>query len=186
VATRLIFPIPGDMITPEHIMFKTIREVARPRLRSCLRASPGRWSRGQGACSGGSSTRCSPLGWPLKAVTASRTRRSAMLTFTSSGRRTSRGRTGRPTYGAPPGADHRLDDIHEIRELVAGRIERRWSDRTIPLSTAVRLFGVGWFMLCARVGGATGHVIVGVLLGQHMSMRTLFIGPPRHWPRRHE
>jgi len=62
-------PIPGDMITPEHIMFKTIREVARPRLRSCLRASPGRWSRGQGPCSGGPLTRCPPLGWRSKAVT---------------------------------------------------------------------------------------------------------------------
>jgi len=95
------------MITPEHIMFKTIREVARPRLRSCLRASPGRWSRGQGPCPGGPLTRCPPLGWRSKAVTASRTRPSAMLIFTSCRPRTSRGRTGRPTYGTPPGADHR-------------------------------------------------------------------------------
>ena len=40
--------------------------------------------------------------------------------------------------------------------------------------TGVRAFGVGWFMLFARVGGALGPAIVGVLVGQHMSMSTLF------------
>jgi len=40
--------------------------------------------------------------------------------------------------------------------------------------TGVRAFGVGWFMLFARAGGALGPAIVGVLVGQHMSMSTLF------------
>jgi MFS transporter, AAHS family, 4-hydroxybenzoate transporter len=40
--------------------------------------------------------------------------------------------------------------------------------------TAVRAFGVGWFMLFARLGGAIGPAVVGVLVGQHMSMSTLF------------
>ncbi len=40
--------------------------------------------------------------------------------------------------------------------------------------TSVRAFGVGWFMLFARVGGALGPAIVGVLVGQHMSMSALF------------
>jgi AAHS family 4-hydroxybenzoate transporter-like MFS transporter len=40
--------------------------------------------------------------------------------------------------------------------------------------TSVRAFGVGWFMLFARAGGAVGPAVVGVLVGQHMSMRTLF------------
>ena len=40
--------------------------------------------------------------------------------------------------------------------------------------TAARAFGVGWFMLFARLGGAIGPAIVGVLVGQHMSMSTLF------------
>lgn len=40
--------------------------------------------------------------------------------------------------------------------------------------TSVRAFGVGWFMLFARVGGALGPAIVGVLVGQHMSMSSLF------------
>jgi AAHS family 4-hydroxybenzoate transporter-like MFS transporter len=40
--------------------------------------------------------------------------------------------------------------------------------------TSVRAFGVGWFMLFARVGGALGPAVVGVLVGQHMSMSTLF------------
>ena len=40
--------------------------------------------------------------------------------------------------------------------------------------TSVRAFGVGWFMLFARAGGAIGPAVVGVLVGQHMSMNTLF------------
>jgi AAHS family 4-hydroxybenzoate transporter-like MFS transporter len=40
--------------------------------------------------------------------------------------------------------------------------------------TSVRAFGVGWFMLFARAGGAIGPAIVGVLVGQHMSMNSLF------------
>lgn len=40
--------------------------------------------------------------------------------------------------------------------------------------TSARAFGVGWFMLFARAGGAIGPAIVGVLVGQHMSMSTLF------------
>jgi AAHS family 4-hydroxybenzoate transporter-like MFS transporter len=40
--------------------------------------------------------------------------------------------------------------------------------------TAVRAFGVGWFMLFARAGGAIGPAVVGVLVGQHMSVSTLF------------
>jgi MFS transporter, AAHS family, 4-hydroxybenzoate transporter len=40
--------------------------------------------------------------------------------------------------------------------------------------TSVRAFGVGWFMLFARAGGAIGPAVVGVLVGQHMSMSTLF------------
>jgi MFS transporter, AAHS family, 4-hydroxybenzoate transporter len=40
--------------------------------------------------------------------------------------------------------------------------------------TSVRAFGVGWFMLFARAGGAIGPALVGVLVGQHMSMSTLF------------
>jgi MFS transporter, AAHS family, 4-hydroxybenzoate transporter len=40
--------------------------------------------------------------------------------------------------------------------------------------TSVRAFGVGWFMLFARAGGAIGPLVVGVLVGQHMSMSTLF------------
>jgi AAHS family 4-hydroxybenzoate transporter-like MFS transporter len=40
--------------------------------------------------------------------------------------------------------------------------------------TSVRAFGVGWFMLFARVGGAIGPAVVGVLVGQHMSLSTLF------------
>jgi len=40
--------------------------------------------------------------------------------------------------------------------------------------TSVRAFGVGWFMLFARAGGAVGPAVVGVLVGQHMSMSTLF------------
>jgi hypothetical protein len=33
---------------------------------------------------------------------------------------------------------------------------------------------VGWFMLFARAGGAIGPAVVGVLVGRHMSMNTLF------------
>ena len=40
--------------------------------------------------------------------------------------------------------------------------------------TAVRGFGVGWFMLFARTGGAIGPMVVGVLVGWHVSMRSLF------------
>ncbi len=40
--------------------------------------------------------------------------------------------------------------------------------------TAVRGLGVGWFMLFARAGGAIGPSIVGVLVGRHYSMGTLF------------
>jgi AAHS family 4-hydroxybenzoate transporter-like MFS transporter len=40
--------------------------------------------------------------------------------------------------------------------------------------TAVRGLGVGWFMLFARAGGAIGPSIVGVLVGRHYSMATLF------------
>jgi len=40
--------------------------------------------------------------------------------------------------------------------------------------TSVRGFGIGWFMLFARVGGAIGPAVVGALVGQHMSMTTLF------------
>jgi AAHS family 4-hydroxybenzoate transporter-like MFS transporter len=40
--------------------------------------------------------------------------------------------------------------------------------------TSVRAFGVGWFMLFARAGGAIGPAVVGVLVGQHISMSTLF------------
>jgi AAHS family 4-hydroxybenzoate transporter-like MFS transporter len=40
--------------------------------------------------------------------------------------------------------------------------------------TSVRAFGVGWFMLFGRAGGAVGPAVVGVLVGQHMSMNTLF------------
>ncbi|HEY4342262.1 MAG TPA: MFS transporter [Steroidobacteraceae bacterium] len=40
--------------------------------------------------------------------------------------------------------------------------------------TAVRGLGVGWFMLFARAGGAIGPSIVGVLVGRHYSMSSLF------------
>jgi MFS family permease len=40
--------------------------------------------------------------------------------------------------------------------------------------TTVRAFGVGWFMLFARAGGAIGPAAVGVLVGQHMSLHSLF------------
>jgi MFS transporter, AAHS family, 4-hydroxybenzoate transporter len=40
--------------------------------------------------------------------------------------------------------------------------------------TAVRGLGVGWFMLFARAGGAIGPSIVGVLVGRHYSMGSLF------------
>lgn len=40
--------------------------------------------------------------------------------------------------------------------------------------TAVRGVGVGWFVLFARAGGATGPWIVGILVGRHYSMGTLF------------
>jgi MFS transporter, AAHS family, 4-hydroxybenzoate transporter len=40
--------------------------------------------------------------------------------------------------------------------------------------TAVRAFGVGWFMLFARAGGAIGPLIVGALVGAHVSLSTMF------------
>ncbi len=40
--------------------------------------------------------------------------------------------------------------------------------------TRVRAFGVGWFMLFARVGGAIGPSVVGILVTQHMSISSLF------------
>lgn len=40
--------------------------------------------------------------------------------------------------------------------------------------TSARAFGVGWFMLFARVGGAVGPTVVGVLVGEHMSINSLF------------
>ena len=40
--------------------------------------------------------------------------------------------------------------------------------------TQVRATGVGWFMLCARAGGAVGPAIVGVLVGRHVGLGHLF------------
>jgi len=40
--------------------------------------------------------------------------------------------------------------------------------------TSVRAFGVGWFMLFARAGGAVGPAVVGSLLAQNMSVNALF------------
>ena len=40
--------------------------------------------------------------------------------------------------------------------------------------TSARAFGVGWFMLFARVGGAIGPAVVGVLVGQHLPIGALF------------
>lgn len=40
--------------------------------------------------------------------------------------------------------------------------------------TSVRGFGVGWFMLFARAGGAIGPSVVSVLVAQHMSINSLF------------
>ncbi len=40
--------------------------------------------------------------------------------------------------------------------------------------TAVRGLGVGWFMLFARLGGAIGPLVVGALVAQHVSMKSLF------------
>ena len=40
--------------------------------------------------------------------------------------------------------------------------------------TSVRAFGVGWFMLFARVGGAIGPLIVGQMVDAHVSLGTLF------------
>lgn len=40
--------------------------------------------------------------------------------------------------------------------------------------TSVRAFGVGWFMLFARTGGAVGPAVVGSLLAEHMPVNTLF------------
>jgi hypothetical protein len=38
----------------------------------------------------------------------------------------------------------------------------------------VRGLGVGWFMLFARVGGALGPAVVGVMVGRHVALRSLF------------
>jgi AAHS family 4-hydroxybenzoate transporter-like MFS transporter len=40
--------------------------------------------------------------------------------------------------------------------------------------TSVRALGIGWFMLFARVGGAIGPSVVGVLLGRHVAIKTLY------------
>jgi AAHS family 4-hydroxybenzoate transporter-like MFS transporter len=40
--------------------------------------------------------------------------------------------------------------------------------------TSVRGLGVGWFMLFARVGGAVGPWVVGVLVGRHVTLQSLF------------
>jgi AAHS family 4-hydroxybenzoate transporter-like MFS transporter len=40
--------------------------------------------------------------------------------------------------------------------------------------TSVRAFGVGSFMLFARVGGAIGPLIVGQMVDAHVSLGTLF------------
>jgi AAHS family 4-hydroxybenzoate transporter-like MFS transporter len=40
--------------------------------------------------------------------------------------------------------------------------------------TSVRALGVGWFMLFARVGGAVGPWVVGLLVGRHVPLRHLF------------
>lgn len=43
--------------------------------------------------------------------------------------------------------------------------------------THVRATGVGWFMLFARAGGAVGPAIVGVLVGEHVTLsRLLYLG----------
>ena len=40
--------------------------------------------------------------------------------------------------------------------------------------TSIRGRGVGWFMLFGRAGGAVGPAVVGVLLGRHLSVSTVF------------
>jgi MFS transporter, AAHS family, 4-hydroxybenzoate transporter len=40
--------------------------------------------------------------------------------------------------------------------------------------TSVRAFGVGWFMLFARAGGAIGPSVVSVLVAQHVAISSLF------------
>lgn len=40
--------------------------------------------------------------------------------------------------------------------------------------TSVRAFGVGFFMLFARLGGAFGPILVGALVARHMSLNTMF------------
>jgi AAHS family 4-hydroxybenzoate transporter-like MFS transporter len=40
--------------------------------------------------------------------------------------------------------------------------------------TSVRALGVGWFMLFARLGGAIGPLVVGMLVQQHVPLRHLF------------
>jgi len=40
--------------------------------------------------------------------------------------------------------------------------------------TPVRAMGVGWFMIFARAGGAIGPLIVSVLVGRHVPLRSLF------------
>jgi len=40
--------------------------------------------------------------------------------------------------------------------------------------TSIRGLGIGWFMLFARAGGATGPALVGILLGRHVSIKSLY------------
>lgn len=40
--------------------------------------------------------------------------------------------------------------------------------------TPVRAMGIGWFMIFARAGGAIGPLIVSVLVGRHVPLRSLF------------
>jgi MFS transporter, AAHS family, 4-hydroxybenzoate transporter len=40
--------------------------------------------------------------------------------------------------------------------------------------TPVRAMGIGWFMIFARAGGAIGPLLVSVLVGRHVAMRSLF------------
>jgi MFS transporter, AAHS family, 4-hydroxybenzoate transporter len=40
--------------------------------------------------------------------------------------------------------------------------------------TPVRAMGIGWFMICARAGGAIGPLLVSVLVGRHVPLHTLF------------
>lgn len=40
--------------------------------------------------------------------------------------------------------------------------------------TSIRALGVGWFMLFARAGGAIGPALVGILLGRHVAINSLY------------